>query len=343
MIPKTFGEKPSGERLKKIQQSPNYKNGALNNIEPTEVLLKSASRWKMLKDSFNRPKDIKPLQRMPSVKTDLKNLNADEPLVIWFGHSSYYIQSKDIRILVDPVFSGSASPFKSMIKSFEGSDIYTVDDFPEIDYLVITHDHYDHLNYPTLLKLKNKVKHIVTSLGVGAHLEHWGYHKNMITELYWWEDIKFGNDIHFTATPARHFTGRLLKRNQTLWSSFVLYIHGHKIFLGGDSGYDSQFKEIGKRFGPFDIAILECGQYGENWPYIHMMPEETAQAALDLQAKTLLPVHWGKFALSIHPWNEPIKRVFKEAEKLHQKIVSPKIGEVLYIKNPTHFEKWWDV
>lgn len=343
MIGKVFGTQPQGERLKRMQSHVNYVDGAFQNIEPTEMLLKSASRWQMIKDTFSRPADIKPPKPMPSVKTDLKNINAESPVVIWFGHSSYYIQSKSIRILVDPVFSGSASPFKSMIKSFDGSDIYTIDDFPEIDYLVITHDHYDHLNYPTLVKLKNKVKHIITALGVGAHLEYWGYDAKNITELYWWEDKKFDTDIRFISTPSRHFTGRLLKRNGTLWSSFVLYIHGHKVFLGGDSGYDKQFKEIGNRFGSLDLAILESGQYGDNWPYIHMKPEETVQAALDLRARTLLPVHWGKFALSMHPWNEPVKRVYHAAQDKPLKVVSPKIGESYILHEDFQNEHWWDM
>ncbi len=292
MIGKTFGKKPSGERLKKIQQSHHYKNGTFKNIEPTEMLLKSASRIKMLKDFLNKSKSVNPSQRLPSVKTNLKDIIAEKPGIVWFGHSSYFIKSKETNILVDPVFSGYASPFSFMVKSFEGSDIYNVHDFPIIDILVITHDHYDHLNYPTIIKLKDKIGKIIAPLGVGAHLEYWGIDADKITELDWWDEKGISADIKFIATPARHFTGRTIKRNETLWTSYVLYMHGYKIFLGGDSGYDKQFKIIGDKHGPFDLAILESGQYGDAWPYIHMLPEETVQAAIDLQAKVLLPVHW---------------------------------------------------
>ncbi len=341
MIGKTFGRKPSGERLKKIQQSPNYKHGTFQNIEPTEVLLKTASRMKMLKDFLNKSKSVNPPKKLPSVKTNLKDIIADKPTIVWFGHSSYFIKSKDYNILVDPVFSGSAAPFSFMVESFDGADIYNVDDLPIIDLLVITHDHYDHLNYPTIIKLKDKIKQIIAPLGVGAHLEYWGIDPNKITELDWWDEKNINEEIKFIATPARHFTGRSIKRNETLWTSYVLYIHGNKIFLGGDSGYDKQFKIIGEKHGPFDLAILESGQYGDAWPYIHMLPEETVQAAIDLGAKVLLPVHWGKFALAYHDWNDPIKRIMQASDKIT--VVNPKIGELYIIGNSFENEKWWDL
>ena len=200
-----------------------------------------------------------------------------------------------------------------MVKAFDGSDIYTVDDFPEIDFLILTHDHYDHLDYKTIKKLKPKVKTIYCSLGLSSHLIYWGFNENIITEMDWWQTNKMADDMTLTAAPARHFSGRGLKRYKTLWSSFILKTSSYNLYLGGDSGYDSHFKEIGEKYGPFDIAILESGQYNTAWPLIHMMPEQTVQAALDLKAKVLLPVHWGKFTLAMHPWNEPVQRVLKAA------------------------------
>jgi len=147
--------------------------------------------------------------------------------------------------------------------------------------------------------------------------------------LDWWESYRANENIEFTSTPSRHFSGRTLKRANTLWSSFVLDLGNKKIFLGGDSGYDSQFKKIGEKYGPFELAILDCAQYGANWPYIHMVPEQTTQAALDLQAKVLLPVHWGKFALANHPWTEPIERINKSAEFLKVFVNVPVIGQVI--------------
>ena len=325
-----LGKSPSGKRLERIKNSPNYKNGAFQNIEPTEAILKDASMPKMLKEIFfNRPANLSPAIDVTAFKIDLTKLSDTKSSIVWFGHSSYYINHHGFKILVDPVLSGHASPFSSMVKAFKGADIYKAEDIPEIDLLLITHDHYDHLDYKVVLKLKHKFKKVLTALGVGSHLEYWGIDSNKIVELDWWESYRANENIEFTSTPSRHFSGRTLKRANTLWSSFVLDLGNKKIFLGGDSGYDSQFKKIGEKYGPFELAILDCAQYGANWPYIHMVPEQTTQAALDLQAKVLLPVHWGKFALANHPWTEPIERINKSAEFLKVFVNVPVIGQVI--------------
>lgn len=340
---KVIGKNPAGARLDKIKKSPNYKNGTFQNIEPTEVTLKNASTLKLLREFLTKPKTVKPAQDIPFIQTDLKNIQTDTPVIIWFGHSSYFIKSRDFTILVDPVLSGSASPFSFMVKAFAGANNYAASDFPPIDLLLITHDHYDHLNYPTILQLQDRVKQIVTPLGVGAHLEHWGIPISKITELDWWEQVIIAPDINLAATPARHFSGRGITRNKTLWASYVLQLHHYKLFLGGDSGYDAQFQKMGARFGPFDLAILESGQYGQDWPYIHMLPEETVQAAVDLKAKVLLPVHWGKFVLALHPWNEPIKRIMAAAATQNMKVVTPKIGDIYRFNTESTFKNWWDI
>ena len=341
MQQKTFGKNPSGGRLEHIRQSPNYRDGAFQNPEPTEVTLKSASMTRMLRDFLNKPKDTAPPRPLPSVRTDLQTLQADTPVIIWFGHSSYLLKVGATIILVDPVFSGNASPVKFFGKSFFGSDAYTPDDMPPIDYLVLTHDHYDHLDYQTIVKLTPKVRHFYAPLGVGSHLEHWGISANQITELDWWQTERIADDTELTATPARHFSGRGITRNKTLWTSYVLKIKGFNFFLGGDSGYGTHFKTIGERFGPFDMAFLETGQYGADWPYIHTFPEETVTAARDLKANALLPVHWGKFALALHPWNEPIQRLMIRAAEEHLTVAAPKIGEAVTLgaAYPTH--AWW--
>ncbi|HMT28337.1 MAG TPA: MBL fold metallo-hydrolase, partial [Bacteroidia bacterium] len=190
------------------------------------------------------------------------------------------------------------------------------------------------------VQLKSKVTKVVCSLGVASHLMYWGYDKNIITELDWWDEIEL-NGIKLTATPARHFSGRLIKRAQTLWSSFVLQSKEYQLFLGGDSGYGDHFVEIGKRFGGFDIALLECGQYNTKWPMIHMLPEETVQANIDLRSKMLLPVHWGKFALAFHSWNEPALRVVKRAQQLNIEYSIPKIGERVVVGENGKIEEWW--
>ncbi|MDT0676638.1 MBL fold metallo-hydrolase [Autumnicola musiva] len=254
---RSIGIKPEGERLERIKKSFNYKDGKFQNIQPTEVSPKDASTFDVLKEFITRPKSVRPSAELPNIKTDLKNLSSDKPVIVWFGHSSYFIGFKGFRILVDPVFSGNASPVSFFGKSFPGADKYEIEDFPEIDLLIQTHDHYDHLDYPSILKLKNKVKKVVTSLGVGAHLEYWGIAPEMITELNWWEDHQVNQNLKLTATPARHFSGRGFTRFQTLWSSFVIEFENYKFFVGADSGYSDQFKEIGEKFGPFDLAFME--------------------------------------------------------------------------------------
>jgi len=296
----------------------------------------------MLREFLNKPKLTVPALPHPTIHTDIRSLTAgDIPQIIWFGHSSYYILSSEASILVDPVFSGNASPFSWFAKAFPGTDIYTPDDFDHIDVLVLTHDHYDHLDYTTIKALASKVGTFVTALGVGAHLEYWGISPDQIIELDLWENTTPMPGLQLTATPGRHFSGRKFRRNQTLWCSFVLQLGSHRLFLGGDSGYGGHFAEIGRRFGPFDLAFLESGQYGDHWPYIHMFPEQTVQAAHDLVARVILPVHWGKFSLALHVWNEPIKRVVKAAAQAHQAIVTPRIGELITLADHYPNNEWW--
>jgi len=192
-----------------------------------------------------------------------------------------------------------------------------------------------------LMKLKPKIRSIVTGLGTALHLQRWGFDPAIIHEKDWYEtvDLKSGFVIH--TTPARHFSGRTFKRQQSLWLSFVLQTPSMKLFLGGDSGYDTHFSDIGNLYGPFDLAILECGQYNTSWQNIHMMPEEVVQAAEDLQAKTFIPVHWSKFSLALHSWDEPIKRVVAAAQQKNVPLLHPMIGQKLLLKKDNEFEQWW--
>ena len=279
---------------------------------------------------------------LPSKKTNLLQLDPGKNVIIWFGHSSYFMQIDGKTMLVDPVFSGAASPISYTTPSFAGSDVYAVEDFPEIDYLFISHDHWDHLDYDTVKKLKSKVKKVITGLGTGAHFESWDYDLSKIEEKDWNESVDLGNGFHVTVTPGRHFSGRGLSRNRAMWVSFVLQTPTKKLFLGGDSGYDTHFKAIGDKFGPFDLVFLECGQYNFNWKYIHMMPEEVAQAAEDLKAKKLMPVHWAKFALGQHDWDEPIIRVTKASQLKNMPLVTPMIGEVVNLNEDKLFPSWWE-
>lgn len=341
VIHKQFGKAPAGDRLARITQVPGYRDGAFQNLSPTPVMLPGKSVLDLAREYFKPAINRKPDHTLPSVQTDLRSLPNDVPTVVWFGHSSYLIMIAGRTVLVDPVFSGNASPVAFFGKNYPGSNVYAVEDLPEIDVLLLTHDHYDHLDYDTVVKLIPKVGRVVTSLGVGAHLESWGYDSALINELAWHETTSVADVLTFTALPARHFSGRLFKRGQALWSSFVLQAPEHTLYLGGDSGYDTHFKAIGDAYGPFDLAILECGQYGTNWPYIHMLPEQTAQAALDLRAKALLPVHWAKFTLALHPWTEPIERIRVRAEELNLPLITPQIGQPFSVGKPFTSKPWW--
>ena len=340
-----FGKAPSGERLIQIQNSPQYKNGKFENQSFTPDLAEGASMAGVLFEFFFKKVERKtPKDLIPSIKTNLLELSLDQDILVWFGHSSYFIQLEGKRFLIDPVFSGNASPIPGTTKSFKGSDIYTVDDLPEIDYLLITHDHYDHLDYDTILKLKPKTKKIITALGVGSHLEFWGFSSDKIIEKDWYSTIKLDENLTLHTAPSRHFSGRSFKRCNTLWTSFILETKDFKMYLGGDSGYDSHFAEIGEKYGPFDIALLDNGQYNEKWKYIHNMPEDVIKAMKDLKTKRVFPVHSSKFSLSLHSWDEPLKKV-TELNSLSENpitLITPMIGETVELKNDKQkFKQWW--
>lgn len=338
-----FGRLPTGERKERIENSPNYRNGQFQNLHHTPALTEGTTYYRSIKMYLlEKDKRAKPKKLIPAIKTNLHNLDPRENILIWFGHSSYFIQIDGKKILVDPVFSGSTSPLPFGGKAFKGTNIYSAEDIPEIDYLFISHDHWDHLDYETILKLKPKIKKVITGLGTGEHFEAWGYKKELLIEKDWNEQVHLDDGYTAHTVPARHFSGRSLKRNTVLWTSFVLQTPSTKIFIGGDSGYDTHFAEIGKKFGPFDLVILENGQYNTAWKYIHMMPEETLKAAKDLQAKKLIPVHNSKFCLSLHAWDEPLKKItaLQKDENLH--VLTPKIGEKVFINDDAQiFSEWF--
>jgi L-ascorbate metabolism protein UlaG (beta-lactamase superfamily) len=340
-----FGKSPSGERLSLLQKSPNYKNGRFENQHFTPDLTEGYTMTGVLYEFlFKKSERRSPIDKIPSVKTDLLNLPIDQDVLVWFGHSSYFIQIEGKRILVDPVFSGNASPISGTTKSFSGTDIYSVEDLPEIDYLLITHDHYDHVDYKTILKLKSKTQKVICGLGVSSHFEYWGFPAQNIIEKDWYEKIELDSNITLNTAPTRHFSGRGFKRCNTLWLSYILETKDFKMYLGGDSGYDSHFAEIGEKFGPFDIALIDNGQYDIKWKYIHNLPEEVIQASKDLKAKRFFPVHSSKFKLANHAWDEPLKRVteLNASSENPLPLITPKIGELVELKNEKQkFQQWW--
>ena len=338
-----FGGKIKGKSLKKIQDSPHFNKGKFQNLHITPSLEEGATYFQVLKEFlFHRSPRSRPRAVLPSKKTNLLEIPTQDNVMVWFGHSSYFLQVDTKKILVDPVFSGSASPVKVTTRSFKGTDIYTAEEMPDIDLLILSHDHWDHLDYDTVTLLKHKIKRIITGLGVGTHLERWGFNAKIIEEMDWFQSIRMEDGFMIHALPARHFSGRSFKRDGSLWMSYALCTPSSRIYIGGDSGYDDHFGAIGKQYGPFDLAILENGQYNHYWKYIHMMPEEVVKAAMDLRAKKLIPVHWAKFALGLHAWDEPIKRIVQEAEKKKVNLIHPMIGERIDLNKENNFTKWWE-
>lgn len=325
----SFGRAPQGERLERIKKSPHYKDGEFRNLHSTMMMTSQKGRlgafWGFL---FKQETDLRPEKEIPVTKTDLSKISKDENVLVWFGHSSYFIQIDGKRILVDPVFCG-ASPVSFVNKPFKGADAYKPADMPEIDYLVISHDHWDHLDYETVMQLKNRVDKVVCPLGVGEHFEYWGFSPERIVELDWEEQALLDDGFRIHCLPARHFSGRGLARNRSLWASFLVTGSRRKVFIGGDGGYDTHFAEIGMRFPDIDWAILENGQYNEGWKYIHLMPGYMAAVARELKAAKILTVHHSKYALAAHPWDEPLKNARRMRDRDSLPVVIPQIGEVV--------------
>lgn len=341
----SFGRTPGKDAKQRYDESPNYRNGRFQNLELTPMNPEDFSPRKVmmgfLRDRKLRrpPGSIKNLPINKEVYTGLDN----NPLITWLGHSGLLVRIGGKNILCDPVFSPSASPFSfAGIKAFAYDHPYSTGDLPAIDIFLLTHDHYDHMDYKLIRKLRNKAELFIVPLGVGQHLEHWGIEPGRIREMDWWESLPLDENLSIVATPGRHFTGRGLgNRNSTLWCGWAIKDKIHSILLGGDSGYGSHFKEIGERLGPFDLAALECGQYNENWPFIHMMPEQTVQAGIDVRAGTLLPIHWGRFSLSLHPWNESPERALAASRESGIKLLTPRIGETVAAPFSGSYEPWW--
>ena len=274
-------------------------------------------------------------------KEDLRQFN--DSRLFWFGHSTFLLQHLGKTILIDPMFGKVPAPLDFLgQKRFNSTLPLNPEDLPEIDYVVFSHDHYDHLDHASVLKIKDKVGAFICPLGLGNHLKRWGVSEDKIIELNWWEEKRF-EAFNFICTPAQHFSGRKFSNSQeTLWASWVIKANNLSLYFSGDSGYDTHFKTIGEKYGPFDLSLVECGQYNKMWPDVHMFPEETVQAGIDLKAKKIIPIHWGAFKLAMHAWNEPPIIAAKEANKKGVTLEIPKIGQAISIDSLSHKnEKWY--
>ena len=342
-----FGRSPSGERLKKILNSPHYFKDHFECLTPVQVMSEDDAEKEnrivaTLKFIFGDKTNLSPPGPVPGVKTNLKDLPANLDCAVWMGHSTIYMQLNGKKILLDPVFSSYASPVFFINRAFEGSNIYTAEDFPEIDILAITHDHWDHLDYPSIMALKPKIKNIICPLGVGEYFEQWGFELNKIIEEDWDSVADFGNNFKVHILTNQHFSGRMLKPNPTEWCSFAFITPNRKIYCSGDGGYNSHFKAIGEKFGGFDFAFMENGQYNKAWHAIHLLPNETALASEDIHAKNVIPIHAGKFALSRHAWNDPYKDLTAESLNKNYKLLTPRIGELIYFAQENNFSEWFN-
>ncbi|SEL03081.1 MBL fold metallo-hydrolase [Parapedobacter koreensis] len=338
-----FGALPKGARLESVKKSPNYKDGRFRNMVEKPTIAEGYSVWsEIYKTLFKDYPRLEPIDSLPSIKTNLKAIPPDSDVVVWFGHSSFFLQVDGVKILVDPVFSGNASPLPGGSKAYKGSDIYTVQDMPEIDYMLLSHDHYDHLDYETAKALQSKVKHVICGLGAGAHYERWGYEEQQILEKDWVDKVKVKPGFAIYTESTHHESGRGFKRGQSLWLSFFIESPAMNIYYSGDGGYSDRFIKIAEKFGNVDWAIMECGQYNKAWQSVHGLPEEVAIATTELKAKNLLPVHHSKFKLAKHPWDEPLGQISVLSQSKPYRLATPMIGEVIHLNDSTQiFEQWW--
>ena len=332
------------ERKARIEASPHYKNGEFVPETPhTAMKPQKTSMWPLLmpEKGVHMPKDV-----LPAVKTDLKALDPREDVVVWLGHSSFYVQLGGRKILIDPVLATYASPVPFIVKAYEGTELYTAEDIPDdIDVMILSHDHWDHLDYDLVRAIEPKIKHVVTGLGNGGYYEKWGYPLAKIHEEDWYTPVKLGDDFTVWVMPARHFSGRMLHRNQTLYAGFVIESGGRRLFYSGDGGYDDRFARIGKQFGSFDLAIMEDGQYNEiGWPSVHMMPEQSAKGAEELHAKVVIPCYNSKYTLAPHRWKDPLERFSAASQGKPYKLATPKIGEAIRPFDPKQtYTEWWKI
>ena len=337
-----IGATIEGDRLARVEKSQNFRNGIFMNTVATDMTMPPFSVLVKILTQGSRLDPDTTLVTWPFDKAAFQGLEDKETSVTWFGHSSFLLKVNGSVFLMDPVFSERASMFSFMgPERFDYSHTMEVDMLPTVDAVILSHDHYDHLDYKTIMALKEKVKKYYVPLGVGAHLESWGIPTSRIVELDWWDEVQHDGEIKLIFTPSRHFSGRTFgDRFKTLWGAWVIQSREQNIFFGGDSGYFEGFKEIGEKYGPFDFAMLECGQYSIYWPDIHMAPELTAQAGEDLKAKRVMPIHWGKFTLSIHHWTEPAERFIAASKEKNYEVILPIIGET-FILGKSHHHLWW--
>ncbi len=334
-----FGQASKGEYLERIKASKNYGEGEFINQIETKLDMGLSKLGELLKEQFS-VKNQSPSSKLPSSFESQGGIS-DSLTMKWFGHSAILLEMEGKTIFLDPMLGPASSPVPFFGKRFDFTEEIDFDLVPDLDLILISHDHYDHLDYPSILKLKDRTKKFLVPLGVGAHIAHWGVPREKIQEFDWGDSLKY-DGINILCETARHFSGRAFTdRNTTLWASWVLIGEKSKVYFSGDGGYGPHFTSIGEKYGPFDMSFIECGQYNEKWADIHMMPEETVDAAIDLNTKVFMPIHWGAFNLAPHAWDDPIKRAYQKAKDLNVPMISPLVGKEVSISVNLEDQDWW--
>jgi L-ascorbate metabolism protein UlaG (beta-lactamase superfamily) len=335
-----FGAPPTGERAERLLSSPQYRDGAFHNKAPTRMLRPDAAesrgmlRELLRNDPRRRPGGAVPLVAEPGAAADGLHLT-------WYGHASVLVEIEGRRVLLDPVWSRRCSPSQRIGPRRLHPVPVALDRLPALDAVVISHDHYDHLDYPTVKALTaRRSAPFVVPLGVGAHLDRWGVPADRIVELDWDESVDL-DGLRLTATPAQHFSGRTLARDRTLWTSWVVAGPTRRVFYTGDSGYFDGYAGIGAAHGPFDAALVQIGAYDSRWPDIHMTPEDAVAAHVDVRGGLLVPVHWATFVLAFHPWSEPVDRIWQEAKARDVTLAVPRPGQRVDVDDPPAVDGWW--
>ncbi|WP_347590016.1 MBL fold metallo-hydrolase [Acrocarpospora sp. B8E8] len=337
-IPAALGAKPAGERAERVRRSPQFDGTAFRNSDPTTVPPAGETK-PIMRDLMEGREQRKPHGPIPLVTPSVKPLSSLD--AIWYGHASTLIEIEGRRVLFDPMWSDRCSPAAHLGPRRLHEPPARLDTLPQVDAIVISHDHYDHLDMQTIRALVGlQSAPFLVPLGVGAHLERWGVPPFRIVELDWNESVTIAG-LHLTVTEARHFSGRGLRRNGTLWGSWVISGATRRVFYTGDSGYFPGYADLGEKHGPFDLALIQIGAYSPSWPDIHMTPEEAIAAHLDLRAKLLIPVHWCTFVLAFHPWGEPVDRLWREAKARGVRLAVPKPGERVAVDQPPLVDGWW--
>lgn len=330
-----FGGEPSSH------DSPNFKDGTFENLNPISMQSDEVSSWDLLGDYLVSDDCRSPNEELPSEKFELIDLDEGQISVTWFGHSTILIRSNNISIITDPVFSDSgAGPLSIGPSPFPFEDSYSIDDLPEIDYVFISHDHYDHLDMNTVKELEDSK--FLVPLGIKNHLLSWDIDEENIQELDWYDEVNLTGDLQAAFTPAQHFSGRGLDdSHSTLWGSWVFNFNGKSIYFSGDTGYMDEFTNISERYGPFDLAFLDSGQYNVAWQQVHMLPEEVIQAGIDLNASVILPIHISKYELALHHWYEPMELVSTLGAERNVSVATPLLGSTFIIGEDIPNDTWW--